>query len=210
MSSVVTARAPTHLLCTKEACEVQVTWSDSSLPSSSPSHRCVTCRCDYSRPRARRSSWLRKTKRHQSPAVCRGVTVALMPRSWRESGLVLCPAAGRRQRRSNVQVGRLNGETQGRTLDKARDTRLHKNTTHPALTLIQNQEDLKQMKIYHLNTTSTGKQEVLHILDKAAKKKHNWVFTNQLWLQSSSKLEEKDVFNLLSKAHGSTSECLCH
>lgn len=52
--------------------------------------------------RPRDPAWLRKTKRHPSSAVCRGITVALMSRSWRERGLVLLPAARTRQRISGA------------------------------------------------------------------------------------------------------------
>lgn len=38
-------------------------------------------------------TWLQKTKRHQSSAVCRGVKVASMSRSWRDWGLVPLPCS---------------------------------------------------------------------------------------------------------------------
>ena len=53
MSPSVTLQPVRRSQHSEEACEVQVTWSESSAPSSSGFHRCVTCRSDYGRPPGR-------------------------------------------------------------------------------------------------------------------------------------------------------------
>lgn len=64
-------------------------------------------------------SWLQKTKRHQSSAVCGGVTVASMSRSWRDWGLVPLPCSQKETESisgglmvySNIQVDLTAGES---------------------------------------------------------------------------------------------------
>lgn len=52
--------------------------------------------------RPRDPAWLRKTKRHPSPLVCRSVVVASMSQSWRDWGPVPLPAVGRGARMSGA------------------------------------------------------------------------------------------------------------
>lgn len=99
--SDVTVEVVRHSRFSEVTYEVLVTWSKQSLPSSSGFHRCVTCRSDYARPGAGRGGLTARDKKAPVSGGLRGVTVDSMPRSWRDRGPVLIPAAWTRRRISD-------------------------------------------------------------------------------------------------------------